>query len=202
MKPLRPRLDSTLCITVFLFLLFQSAGVWAQPAVMTEKPEYQSYSPIEVYFYDAPGDSGDWICIVPADSRDDEPGDYKYVPDGYKEGTLYFEGKPPGRYEVRAYYHYRKKGYVVTARQEFEVFGSSDKNEEDRRPRVGEEYNSIGIRKIMAAQRVLTDQGYYDGPIDGVIGDKTEDAIEKFQKDNELPATGKLNIATLKAMGI
>ena len=43
---------------------------------------------------------------------------------------------------------------------------------------------------IGAVQHMLTELGYDAGRIDGVIGDKTRQAIRKFQSDNGLPQTG------------
>jgi len=52
-------------------------------------------------------------------------------------------------------------------------------------------------------QRALLDRGYNIGSagVDGVIGGASNRAIEKFQRDNNLPI-GNLNIETLTALGI
>ena len=39
-------------------------------------------------------------------------------------------------------------------------------------------------------QRALQNAGFYKGPIDGVIGPKTKEAIKEFQKANGLKADG------------
>ena len=39
-------------------------------------------------------------------------------------------------------------------------------------------------------QRALKSAGYYDGPIDGKIGKKSQKAIEAFQKDRDLGSDG------------
>jgi len=46
-------------------------------------------------------------------------------------------------------------------------------------------------------QAQLARQGYYHGPIDGVWGVATEGAVRNFQQNNNLPATGKLDNATM-----
>lgn len=56
-------------------------------------------------------------------------------------------------------------------------------------------------RKIREVQRTLRDKGYNPGPIDGVMGRQTKDALAKFQTDNNLPI-GNLNLKTLDALGI
>ena len=47
-----------------------------------------------------------------------------------------------------------------------------------------------GIHRI---QEKLNQLGYNPGPIDGIWGPKTQQAIKKFQQDNRLPVTGKLD---------
>ena len=44
-------------------------------------------------------------------------------------------------------------------------------------------------------------QGYNPGPVDGVWGKKTESALKKFQQDNGLSVTGKLDEKTQKKLG-
>ena len=55
--------------------------------------------------------------------------------------------------------------------------------------------------KIRDVQRALDARGYDPGPIDGVLGIKTQTALKQYQKDNNLPL-GNLNLETLKALGI
>ena len=69
-----------------------------------------------MHFYDAPGYASDWICIVPAGSPDTEAGDYKYIPEGVKQGVLIFKSPRPGQYEARAYYNYNAFRYTVSDR--------------------------------------------------------------------------------------
>lgn len=53
---------------------------------------------------------------------------------------------------------------------------------------------------VAQAQRRLTELGYQPGPIDGVLGKKTIDALSKFQKDKDLSASGKLDDATVRQL--
>jgi peptidoglycan hydrolase-like protein with peptidoglycan-binding domain len=50
-----------------------------------------------------------------------------------------------------------------------------------------------GDRIVMALQKELAAQGLFDGPIDGVVGSKTRQAILSYQKNNGLAETGKPN---------
>ena len=53
---------------------------------------------------------------------------------------------------------------------------------------------------VYDAQRRLAELGYYTGPLDGVWGTSTRDAIERFQADRRLAVTGDLNEATVAAL--
>ncbi len=55
---------------------------------------------------------------------------------------------------------------------------------------------------IMRMQLTLQFQGYYDGPIDGIMGPKTRDAVKKFKKDKGIPGTSVMDAETLNALGI
>ncbi len=54
---------------------------------------------------------------------------------------------------------------------------------------------------VSKLQQTLLDRGYDPGPIDGIIGSKTNAALERFQADNNLPIGG-LNLDTLDALGL
>ena len=72
-------------------------------------------------FYNAPGYSRDWICIVGAGAPDTSAGYYQYMPNGAQRGVIAFRSPGPGRYEARAYYNYRPGQYYVSARYRFRV---------------------------------------------------------------------------------
>jgi len=101
---------------------FQEQGMVAQgkPFVETDKNTYNYGETIQVFFYNAPGSSRDWICIIPAGSPDTGAGNYKYLP-AKKRGVVTFKAPRPGEYEVRAYYNYSSVGYQVSARASFAV---------------------------------------------------------------------------------
>jgi len=115
----RPVAAMVLLIMVTLFVPPSPAG--GEPRVTSDKDRYRSGEKIQVHFSGAPGDGGDWICIVPAGSPDTDAGDYRYMPEGTSQGVLTFDAPPPGKYEARAYYDYRRNGYVVSARYGFAV---------------------------------------------------------------------------------
>ena len=49
-------------------------------------------------------------------------------------------------------------------------------------------------------QTSLTTAGFYDGPVDGVYGPATADAVKQLQADNQLPQTGFVDQATAIAL--
>jgi Putative peptidoglycan binding domain len=52
----------------------------------------------------------------------------------------------------------------------------------------------------MKVQSELSRRGYYDGPIDGVIGADSSRAIRAFQEAQGLPATGRIDPNVLRAL--
>ena len=54
---------------------------------------------------------------------------------------------------------------------------------------------------ISAIQRALKTQGYYNGGIDGRLGQQTYNAVEQFQKARNL-STGGLTLTTVEALGV
>jgi hypothetical protein len=123
------------CIVLFIIVTFfcQPNPVEGTPIVNTDKGIYNYGETIKVNFFDAPGYQRDWVCIVPAGSPDNEPGDYKHMPEGLKQGILIFDSPSPGKYEVRAYYNYNIfSGYVVSARHGFSVVAGGPRGKSER----------------------------------------------------------------------
>jgi len=56
--------------------------------------------------------------------------------------------------------------------------------------------------KVYEVQQKLKQWGYYDGPIDGVYGAKTFEAVKKFQAKNGLAVDGVVGSQTAAALGI
>lgn len=55
---------------------------------------------------------------------------------------------------------------------------------------------------VVAMQQDLARLGYYHGPVDGIMGSQTRQAIRWFQSANQLPVTGLVDAATLKGLQI
>ena len=55
---------------------------------------------------------------------------------------------------------------------------------------------------VQAVQTRLAQQGYYSGPVDGIFGPATRDAVAKYQIAKQLSVTGSLSPDTLQALGL
>jgi len=55
---------------------------------------------------------------------------------------------------------------------------------------------------VEATQERLAQLGYYSGPVDGIFGPTTRDAVAKYQIDNQLDVTGSLSQDTLHSLGV
>ena len=61
-------------------------------------------------------------------------------------------------------------------------------------PAIAEDLN------VIAAQEALTALGYDAGPVDGIVGPRSKDALRSFQSARDLPVTGQLDAATMAAL--
>ncbi len=55
---------------------------------------------------------------------------------------------------------------------------------------------------VKATQEELAQQGYYNGPVDGIFGPTTRDAVAKYQTANQLNVTGSLSPDTMQSLGL
>jgi peptidoglycan hydrolase-like protein with peptidoglycan-binding domain len=55
---------------------------------------------------------------------------------------------------------------------------------------------------VATVQTELTQQGYYGGPVDGIYGLATRDAVAKYQIAKHLDVTGSLSPDTLQSLGL
>jgi len=64
---------------------------------------------------------------------------------------------------------------------------------------TGRDMTTEAVRTIQGRLRQL---GLYAGETDGIWGDSTQAALERFQRDRGLQATGRINPNTLTTMGL
>lgn len=64
-------------------------------------------------------------------------------------------------------------------------------------------YNDLPPGDVVSdTQRALAQQGYYNGPIDGIIGPGTRSALRRFQIDHGLAVTAAIDQPTLYSLGL
>ena len=69
-------------------------------------------------------------------------------------------------------------------------------NPQEEQPAVS---HSQDIKKV---QESLRDKGYYHAKVDGISGPQTRAAIRQYQKDENLPVTGRLDARTAGKLGV
>src|SRR6266404_2102649 len=55
---------------------------------------------------------------------------------------------------------------------------------------------------VQAVQTLLTQLGYYTGPVDGIFGPATRDAVANYQTARQLDVSGSLSAQTLQSLGL
>jgi len=66
----------------------------------------------------------------------------------------------------------------------------------------GQNGQKAGKSPVREVQEALKAQGQDPGPIDGVMGPKTQEAIRAFQRSQNLTETGRLDEETSQKLGI
>jgi ABC-type Zn2+ transport system substrate-binding protein/surface adhesin len=62
------------------------------------------------------------------------------------------------------------------------------------------DYYGFDYESRIAVQQALAEMGYYNGPIDGVIGAGTRNAIARYQSDYGLAVTGNINNSLMQSL--
>jgi Putative peptidoglycan binding domain. len=64
-------------------------------------------------------------------------------------------------------------------------------------------YNDLPPDEVIAnVQTQLYNEGYYDGPIDGILGPDTRAAIADYQADHGLAVTAAIDEPTVESLGL
>jgi len=56
--------------------------------------------------------------------------------------------------------------------------------------------------EIVKAQRLLKNYGYYSGPVDGAMNQRTREALRSFQESRQLTITGIIDSETAQELGL
>jgi len=118
-------------------------------------------------------------------------------------------GLDPGDYYpyyASGYYPYDYSGYYpydsdYSSGNPYDYYNYSPYNDDDQ-PSYSDSGQSAANATVSAAQAELAKLGYYNGAIDGTLGDQTEAAIARYQEDRDLSVTGTVDAATLQSLGI
>jgi hypothetical protein len=91
-----------------------------------------------------------------------------------------------------------RESFISEERLESSAKSSAGPKPEPRRP----EPPLSSPEMIRRAQAALKDQGYYEGQVDGIMGPRTSQALRTYQREHNLPETGKLDPETARSLGI
>jgi peptidoglycan hydrolase-like protein with peptidoglycan-binding domain len=130
--------------------------------------------------------------------------------DGYYNGSIDGVDGPMTRSAIRHYQ--RDNNLAVNGRLDDATcnkLGLTTSGEANRSVENGSSVNNEPVETnaqfqghLKRAQRALKDQGFYSGPVDGVMGPRVETAIRKYQESNGLNVTGHLDQITMNHLGI
>ena len=67
---------------------------------------------------------------------------------------------------------------------------------------MGSPHGQYGAGTVREVQQALQSKGYDVGPIDGVIGPRTESALREFQQQQGLARSGRIDAQTLSALEV
>jgi len=109
-------------------------------------------------------------------------------------------------YYANGYYPYDYSGYYpydsdYSSSNPYDYYNYSPYNDDDR-PAYSDSDQSAANATVSAVQSELAKLGYYNGAIDGTLGDQTEAALTRYQEDRDLSVTGTVDAATLQSLGI
>jgi Putative peptidoglycan binding domain len=84
----------------------------------------------------------------------------------------------------------------------YSYYDSAYPSDYNDQPNYAGSQQSVANATVSAVQSELAKIGYYNGAIDGLLGDETEAALARYQQDQDLSVTGTVNAATLQSLGI
>jgi peptidoglycan hydrolase-like protein with peptidoglycan-binding domain len=58
----------------------------------------------------------------------------------------------------------------------------------------------LSRQSVKSLQRMLKREGYYKARVDGIVGPVTKRALMQFQRDRNLPATGRIDLETFRVL--
>ena len=80
--------------------------------------------------------------------------------------------------------------------------GTAQRNKDTSVTSGTESRNMNGQQEVRLAQEALKNQGHDPGPVDGIMGAQTRQALREFQSANGLKQTGRLDAQTKEKLNI
>ena len=80
--------------------------------------------------------------------------------------------------------------------------GSQQSDAQSQSQTANQGQTELSSSEVKSIQQELKSKGLHAGPVDGIIGPETKAALEQFQKQNGIKATGEADEKTLAALGI
>jgi Putative peptidoglycan binding domain len=71
-----------------------------------------------------------------------------------------------------------------------------------QRRRQSPQDHTSNVDRIMKIQQALKNDGFYSGPVDGIMRQSTRQAMRSFQKSNNLKVTGTVDDETAHELGL
>lgn len=103
-----------------------------------------------------------------------------------------------------SYYSYPRTSVAIGVGTTYDTeYIGTYRNDYDRPIYRGQQVSEgVSSSLEVSVQKKLARLGYYSGSIDGDIGPATRRAITRFQRDNELAQTGRIDRNLVSALGI
>ena len=101
-------------------------GLASALEISLDKDVYMQHEANVVTYEAMPGNSQDWMTIVPAGADDNTYDEWAYI-QGQTHGQLTFTGLNPGQYELRVYFNWPDGGYEVQYRHPVNVVADQAK---------------------------------------------------------------------------
>ncbi|HEX8490199.1 MAG TPA: peptidoglycan-binding domain-containing protein [Chthoniobacterales bacterium] len=100
-----------------------------------------------------------------------------------------------GYYPYGAYYPYADYSY-------YDEGSYADTEAPDPYAKSSDYDEGAADSNVSQIQSALSREGYYSGAIDGNLGPETRNALRRYQRDRGLSVTGRVDRATINALGL
>lgn len=92
--------------------------------------------------------------------------------------------------------------YAASSNSNWQSNGSSGSSQSQMSSQSPQAESSISHNQMKQVQEKLKSEGLYKGQVDGIDGPQTKQALEQYQKQQNLQQTGSLDHQTLDKLGL